>query len=314
MDFPFYEILGQEMKSVFKKIVPACLLDLIRKYKYKINRERDFLKNHGYELDIKNPKTFSEKLYYRKYYGNFDNMALFADKYKVRTYVSEKIGSEYLIPLLGVYETFTKADWGKLPEKFVLKSNHGSGLNHLQIVIDKKSEDVESIIKKFDRALKESFGIIKQEPFYARIDKLIIAEQYLESENLTPNDYKFHCFRDKIFIQVDSDRYEGHKRSVFDVNWNRMNFRLDSKFPEVGECSPPENLNEMIQIAKKLSDDFDYIRVDLYSVNGKIYFGELTQTHGNGTEDFKPSSVDREWGDYWELQKENEKLYQLRVK
>ncbi|MGS0692281.1 ATP-grasp fold amidoligase family protein [Shewanella sp. 30m-9] len=302
------------MKNLLKKIIPDFLLDIIKKYKYRVNRGRDFFKNHGYELNIKDPKTFSEKLYYRKYYGNFDNMALFADKYKVRDYVSEKVGSEYLIPLLGVYKSFSHEDWRKLPEKFVLKSNHGSGANHLQIVTNKQSEKVGSVIKKFDRALKESFGIIKQEPFYARIDKLIIAEQYLESETLTPNDYKFHCFRDKIFIQVDSDRYEGHKRSIFDVNWNKMNFRLDSKFSAVSDCSPPENLAEMIEIAKKLSEDFDYIRVDLYNVNGKIYFGELTQTHGNGTEDFKPNRVDREWGDYWELDRENKELYQLRGK
>ncbi|EHH2491121.1 glycosyltransferase [Vibrio parahaemolyticus] len=299
------------MKSFIKKLTPGFLYDLARKYKYRINRDRDFFKNHGYELNLKTPKTFSEKLYFRKYYGNFDNMALFADKFKVRNYVAQKVGEQYLIPLLGVYRNFSQDDWDNLPEKFVLKSNHGSGPSHLQIVTNKSKEDVNGVVKKFKNALKESFGIIKQEPFYARIDKVIIAEQYLESEGLTPNDYKFHCFRDKIFIQVDSDRYEGHKRSIFDVNWNKMNFRLDSKFPEVGECSAPDNLNEMLEVAKKLSEDFDYIRVDLYSVQGKVYFGELTQTHGNGTEDFKPSFVDREWGDYWILDKGNEELYKI---
>ncbi|MBY7733397.1 hypothetical protein JHW46_23960 [Vibrio splendidus] len=302
------------MKKYLREIVPKSLFDLLRKYKYRINRESDFLKNHGYKLNIKAPQTFSEKLYYRKYYGNFDNMALFADKYKVREYVSAKVGSEYLIPLLGVYKTFTSEDWCALPEKFVLKSNHGSGPNHLQIVTDKVNEEVSSVVRKFEEALKESFGIVKQEPFYAKIDKLIIAEQYLESDALTPNDYKFHCFNDKIFIQVDSDRYEEHKRSIFDIEWNRMNFRLDSNFPEVGDCSPPQNLGQMVEIAKKLSEDFDYVRVDLYNINGKIYFGELTQTHGNGTEDFKPTSVDREWGDYWKLDKENKNLYQTGIK
>ncbi|MCE7566299.1 hypothetical protein LZS85_09280 [Aliivibrio fischeri] len=302
------------MKSFLKKILPNALLTLLKKYKYRINRDRDFFKNHGYHLNIKNPKTFSEKLFYRKYYGNFSNMALIADKYKVREYVSRKIGSEYLIPLLGVYENFTNSDWDKLPDKFVLKSNHGSGPNHVQIVIDKERENVESIILKFENALKESFGIIKQEPFYAKIDRLIIAEKYLESENYTPNDYKFHCFKNEVFIQVDTDRYEGHKRSIFDINWNEMNYQLDSKFPRVGKCLPPANLSEMIEVAKTLAEDFDYIRVDLYSVNGKIYFGELTQTHGNGTEDFNPSCIDREWGDYWELEKDNEELYQLNIK
>jgi len=298
------------MRKLLRLITPNALYIFLRRSKYRIYRERDFKKNHGYELNLKDPKTFSEKLYYRKYYGNFDNMALFADKYRVRNYVSDKVGSEYLIPLLGVYKQFKHSDWEALPDKFVLKSNHGSGPNHLLIVTKKENEDVNLAVEKFERALKESFGIIKQEPFYARIDKLIIAEQYLDSDALTPNDYKFHCFKDKIFIQVDSDRYEEHKRSIFDISWNRMNFRLDSNFPEVDDCLPPENLDTMVKIAQKLSEDFDYIRVDLYNINGRIYFGELTQTHGNGTEDFEPVSIDREWGDLWNLDKDNERLYQ----
>ncbi len=290
--------------------MPNVLIDLIRKCKYRINRDHEFFRNHGYKLNLKNPVTFNEKLYYRKYYGNFDAMSVFADKYKVRDYVSKKIGSKYLIPLLGVYNEFTKSDWDKLPNRFVLKSNHGSGPRHLHIVTNKDIESPENIIVKFKRALNESFGLVKQEPFYARINKLILAEEYLESDNLTPNDYKFHCFKNKVFIQVDSERYEDHKRSIFDVNWNEMDYKLDSKFPKIEDCSPPKNLNKMIEIAKILSEDFDYIRVDLYNINGKIYFGELTQTHGNGTENFEPSNVDREWGSYWILDKNNKDLYQ----
>ncbi|WP_175418656.1 ATP-grasp fold amidoligase family protein [Salinivibrio sp. SS2] len=300
---------NMRIKKIVARIVPETVVTLIKRCKYRINRDRDFYKNHGYPLNLKDPKSFNEKLYYRKYYGNFDNMALFADKYKVRDYVEKKVGSKYLIPLLGLYEEFTQEDWRALPNKFVLKTNHGSGARHIHIVTNKESENVSDIVKKFRKALKESFGIIKQEPFYARIDRKVIAEKYLESEGKTPNDYKFHCFGEKIFIQVDSDRYDNHKRSFFDADWNRLNIRLDSKFPEIEECLPPSNLKEMIEVATKLSSDFDYVRVDLYNVNGRVYFGELTLTHGNGTEDFKPGHIDMEWGSYWQLDKKNRLLY-----
>lgn len=284
----------------------------IKSLYYEMTLHKKFKEYHGYELNLKNPKTYNEKIYFRKYFGNFEKMALIADKYEVRKYVKEKIGEEYLIPLYGVYDKFTVDDWNKLPNSFVIKTNHGSGLNHIHIVKDKSNENGNEVVRKFQKALSEEFGLIGHQPFYRKINRKVIVEKYIESGRMTPDDYKLHCFKDKIFIQVDRGRYEKHQRSVFDCKWNELNFKLNSKYEHIEDCDKPQNLEEMITLAKKLAKDFDYIRVDFYNVNGKILFGELTQTHGNGTEDFKPTKMDEIWGEYWELDKDNKDLYLLK--
>ncbi|MGF1756328.1 hypothetical protein L4C33_22455, partial [Vibrio makurazakiensis] len=277
----------------------------MKKLKYELFRGRLFKKKHGYPLNISSPTTFNEKIYYRKYYGNHEEMALIADKYKVRELVSKRIGAEYLIPLLGVYDKFSISDWDDLPEQFVLKTNHGSGFNHIQIVTNKQKENPYAIIEKMNKALKDDFGSISHEPFYEKIDRVILAEKYLDSGLMVPDDFKFHCFEDEMFIQIDRGRYGSHSRSIYDHNWNEMDYKLNSSYPKINGIMPPINLSKMIELAKCLADNFDYIRVDFYNLDGKIYFGELTQTHGNGLEDFKPTLVDREWGDYWKLDKDN---------
>ncbi|MGF1876776.1 hypothetical protein L4D77_15770, partial [Photobacterium frigidiphilum] len=285
------------------------ILFLVKKYYYELSRNKSFYNKHGYKLNIKEPKTFNDKIYFRKYNGNYEFMGLIADKYKVRDYVESKIGAEYLIPLLGVYDSFSKEDWNKLPQRFVLKSNHGSGVNHIHIIINKDSENAEQVIDKLNRALNDNFGEIGHQPFYQKIDRVLLAEEYLDSGSVTPDDYKFHCFGNKILIQVDRGRYGDHQRSIYDENWSKMNYKLNSSYPGIIFSTPPKNLDLMIDLAKKLASDFDYVRVDFYNLDGKIYFGELTQTHGNGKEDFEPARIDFEWGEYWDLDLGNKSLY-----
>ncbi|UJF17134.1 hypothetical protein L0B53_04245 [Vibrio sp. SS-MA-C1-2] len=297
------------MKSLIKKMIPVSSFDQLKKIKYELTYKSRFENEHGYELNLKNPVTFNDKIFYRKYFGNCQTMATIADKVKVRDIVAERVGDKYLTKFYGTYKKLTIEDWEQLPEKFVLKTNHGSGPNHLEIVTDKKSADKERIIAKLNRAIDECQSAPMHEPFYAYIDKMILAEEYIESEQSTPNDYKFHCFKEKIYIQVDTGRYEDHRRSLFTLDWQRLPFRL-GKIAEVEECYPPENLEEMIKVTKELAKGFDYIRVDLYSVNDKIYFGELTQTHGSGHDDFLPINEDVKWGKHWALDYDNENLYQ----
>ncbi|MHA7881232.1 MAG: ATP-grasp fold amidoligase family protein [Saccharospirillum sp.] len=298
------------MYNFLKGNILSHLRFLIKKYRYEVLKRFMFYRVHGYLLDLSSPKSFNEKVFYRKYKGNYDYMALIADKYRVREYVASKVGDEYLIPLVGIFKKITIKDWEDFPEQFVIKTNHGSGVEHIQIVSEKKSEDPVQVVRKINKALNDDFGVIGHQPFYQKIDRLVLVEKYLDAGAVTPDDYKFHCFGDRIFIQVDRGRYDHHYRNIYDENWNLMPFKINSNYPNFIENIPkPKNFNKMISVARKLSEDFDYIRVDLYNIDGCIYFGELTQTPGNGRVNFNPTCVDFEWGEYWNLQKENKWLY-----
>ncbi|RWX56623.1 ATP-grasp fold amidoligase family protein [Photobacterium chitinilyticum] len=295
-----------------RRLIKSILPDFILEAYYEKMRDRIFFTKHGYHLNVEKPVSFNDKLYYRKCYGNFDTMAMIADKYRVREYIEQRIGSDYLIPLLGTYDSFSYDDWNKLPNSFVLKTNHGSGPDHVEIVKDKNKANPGEIIKKFRNALNDDFGLLTNEPFYQKIQRKIIAETYLESGMFTPDDFKFQCFGDELLIQVDRGRYENHQRSIFDRNWVEMDYKLNSSYSKIDKCAVPDNLSEMIRLAEILSKDFDYIRIDFFNIDGKIYIGELTQTHGNGLEDFKPTKIDFEWGGYWKLDIDNELLYRKR--
>ncbi|MBY7822346.1 hypothetical protein KW418_18930 [Vibrio fluvialis] len=291
-----------------KKILPESVSVQLRRIKYELTKKNKFKRYHGYDLCISDPKTFNEKLYYRKYHGNHEFMAEKADKYLVRKYVERKVGKEILIPLVGVYDRLNEDIWETLPDEFVVKSNHGSGSDHLEIITSKKDADKKRIIEKMNKAVSQSFGTVNHQPFYDLIDRKIVVEEYLKSNQDTPDDFKFHVFKNKIFIQVDVDRYTDHKRSLYDEDWNKLESKLNSKY-EYASKEKPVNLDKMISIARNLAEDYDYVRVDLYNIDGRIYFGEITQTHGNGTEDFKPTTTDLEWGMLWDLDKNNRKLY-----
>ncbi|EHH2462944.1 hypothetical protein V8073_000897 [Vibrio parahaemolyticus] len=291
-----------------KEILPESIATKLRCLKYEITRNYNFKKYHNYKLCISSPKTFNEKLYYRKYFGNQEFMADKADKYLVRDYVEKKVGKEILIPLLGCYDVIDESIWSNLPEKFVLKTNHGSGSDHIEIVKSKSESNKHLIIEKMNKAVRQSFGKLNHQPFYDLIERKILVEEYLETEKYTPDDYKFHVFKNEVFIQVDVGRYTEHKRSLYDVNWRKLDFKLNSKY-DFASKDKPENLDEMIAIARALAEGYDYVRIDLYNVHGKIYFGEITQTHGNGTENFEPPSKDLEWGKLWILDKNNKNLY-----
>jgi len=275
--------------------------------------KKKFKKIHSYELNLKKPKTFNEKIQYRKVYGNHKFMSLIADKYRVRKYVKDRIGEEYLIPLLAVYDRITVEDLKKLPNQFVIKTNHGSGKNHIEIVRNKIEVNLEELALKMNKALKENFGYGTYQDFYSLIEPKIMVEELLLDNNQIPEDYKFHCFKNKgnnkIFIQVDKGRFDKHKRNLYDENWGFIEMKHNSIYLHSKPMKEPNNFSEMKKLAISLLEDFDYIRVDFYSINGKIYFGELTQTHGNGFEEFEPLCWDEIWGKFWELEYDNRQLY-----
>lgn len=260
-----------------------------------------FPKKLGYKVNFDNPTTFNEKIQVRKLYDQNPLYSLCADKYRVRQYVSEKIGEKYLIPLLFASEDISEGDFNNFPNSFAIKTNHGSHTN--EIVFDKEKVNINKIIKKMYNYKKIEFGYRTLELFYNRIKPMIIVEELLLDDNgFPPFDYKFHCFKQrdgfKVFVQVDADRFQDHGRNLYDENWSSLPINIGFKRSDKS-ITKPKQLDEMITLGKKLAADFEYVRVDFYLCKDKIYFGELTFSHGTGFEKFTPKEWDTKWGGYW---------------
>ena len=280
------------MKDVAKEKIGKIMLSV---FGLKTSLKIYFRLKTKMKLNLDNPKRYSEKIQLRKLNYNNPLYILCADKYKVREYIKEKIGDEYLIPLYFAKKEITKEDLEKLPNQFVLKTNNASKTNI--IVNDKEKINIDDVVKKMNKFIKYKFGYRTFELFYNEIDPFIIAEKYIGTENQVPNDYKFHCFRQldgkvKILVQVDVGRFsDNHYMAYFDEKWNMQPFGIEERKRST-TFAKPKNLSKMIEISKKLSKDFDYVRVDLYEVSGKIYFGELTFTDGSGYDVLQPDKYD----------------------
>ena len=253
-----------------------------------------------YTYDFDHPVTFTEKINSRK----LDDNPLFsicADKIKVRDYVKEKVGDKYLIPCVFTAKQLTSELYDKMPNSCVLKTASGSGT--VRIIYDKAKEDKNYIIKLMREYQKIDFSYLFGEFFYKKIPNNIICEELLlDKDGRVPSDYKIHCFKDnghpKYFVQIEFDRFGDHRRNIYDSNFKLLDLTTGlDKYS--GKVNKPKKWNEMLWIAKKLSEDFDYVRVDLYYINNKIYFGELTFTHNAGFSHFKPEKYNKLWGKYW---------------
>lgn len=268
-----------------------------------------FYRKHRYKPNLRVPISFNEKILNRKVHGNNLQMAFFADKLLVREFVKEKVGSKYLIPLLHYTDYLKFGDIEKLPKSFVVKTNHASGDEHISIVDDISNIDPYGLSLKFNNSIKKSYCLKSGELFYDYIPRKIIIEEYLDSGMLTPDDYKFHCFRGQegkftIYVQVDRGRFGEHYRNVYNEQWELQSLIFDD-VPNFTDCKLPDNFPEMLDVVRKLATDFDYIRVDLYNIDGRIFFGELTQTPNNGMASF-PREWDRLFGNLWVLNNKNE--------
>ncbi|GAB6168200.1 ATP-grasp fold amidoligase family protein [Clostridium carnis] len=249
----------------------------------------DILRSYKRILNLKNPKYYGEKIQWIKLNGQVEKLAPLVDKYSVRKYIEEKIGAKYLPKLYNKYENPYEIDYDKLPNKFVLKLNNGSGGNI--ICKDKSLLDKDVASKKLNKWKKEKFYSYTKEFQYKNIKPIIVCEEYLEDESGSLRDYKLHSFNGKVeFIEVHTDRFKDHKENYYYPNWIETEFRGDIKL-RVDHIDKPKKLEELINLAEKLSSGFTYARVDFYIVKDKIYFGELTFTPGNGTDKFYP----REW-------------------
>jgi hypothetical protein len=231
--------------------------------------------------NLENPTRFSEKIQWLKLHGNFEQYAKYVDKLEVRKIITRKLGKKYLIPLIGFWSKFEDIPFEDLPQKFILKATHGSG--YVYFCKDKLSLNKKFLKKLTAKWLDENFYELHREPQYKRLKPRLICENYLKDESGELRDYKFSCFNGvPRMIEVMSNRYANMTIDAFDANWRKLPIKFINNKNSVKAIARPKRLEEMISIAKKLSKNFIFVRVDLYSVNDKIYFGELTFTPGNG--------------------------------
>ena len=268
--------------------------------------KKQFKESLGYELNLENPRTFNEKLQWLKLYYHNPLMTKCADKYLAREYIKEKIGEEYLIPLIGVWDKVEDIDFNSLPEQFVLKVNWGSGMN---IVVKDKSkldvEDAKNQLKKWINPFSNHY-YYSFEYSYKYIEPKIICEKYIEQIDGDLFDYKLTCFNGKvIYIELHiNSSLKNHKRCFYSLDWIKQDFTMQAFPTYKHEIPKPIVLDELIKLANILSAEFPNVRVDFYILNNHIYFGELTFYDGAGFNLFIPQSYDYKFGELLELPKE----------
>lgn len=257
----------------------------------------------GKELDLEHPKTYFEKLQWLKLYYRNPLFTQLVDKYSVKQYVAEKIGAEYIIPTLGVWDRFEDIEFDKLPNQFVLKCTHDSG--GLVICRDKDKLDKEAAKKKIERCLKKNFYWVCREWPYKDVKPRIIAEQYLEDRKTNElRDYKFLTFGGETKIMyIASERQkpgEDVKFDFFDLDFHHLDIK---NVHDNAEIIPekPNTFETMVRLANALAEGIPHVRVDFYEVNGKIYFGEMTFSHMGGFAPFTPSKWDDILGSWLNL-------------
>ena len=260
--------------------------------------EKEFYYRLGKVLDLENPQTFNEKLQWLKLYDRKPEYTKMVDKYQAKKYVAEKIGEEYIIPTLGIWNRAEDIEWEKLPDKFVLKATHDSG--GLVICRDKNTLDKKATIDKLNKSLKTDYYLLHREWPYKDVPRKIIAEKFMtDKENDDLKDYKFYCFNGEPQFLYLSEGMENHataKISFVNLDWTFADFGRTDYSPFLELPPKPLNLEKMIEISRKLSDGIKFLRVDLYEINEKIYFGELTFCPCAGMMSFLPASADLEVG------------------
>lgn len=257
----------------------------------------------GDVLNTVSPSTFNEKLQWLKLYDRKPEYTVMVDKYKVREYISKKIGEQYLIPLIGVWDSPDEIDFDSLPKQFAMKCNHNSGLG-MCICTDKSKLDIKKVKKGLARGLKQNYYLTGREWPYKDVPRKIVAEQFLKSDAGGLTDYKIHCFNGvPKFILVCRDRFakSGLTEDFYTPEWEHMAVKRP-KIPNASVPEPkPQKLDEMLMLAAKLSKDIPFLRVDFYIVEGKIYFSELTFFPASGFEGYDPPEWDKTFGEWLSL-------------
>lgn len=251
--------------------------------------------------NLKNPKTYNEKIQWLKLYDRKPEYTTMVDKAEVKAYVAERIGEEYIIPTLGVWDSFADIDFDSLPDQFVLKCTHDSG--GLVICRDKSKLDIEAARKKIEASLKVNYYWRGREWPYKNVRPRILAEAYMQDgEKLCLPVYKVFNFNGetRIIQAIQNDKTENETIDYFDTGWNRLDLRQN--YPNSPEpLEKPAQLEQLLQLSKTLSKGFPFIRTDWYVINNKLYFSEYTFYSDSGTAKFHPEEWDRKLGDWIQL-------------
>lgn len=257
----------------------------------------------GYWMDWKHPQTYNEKLQWLKIYDHHDEYTKMVDKAEAKDYVASIIGNEYIIPTIGVYDSPDEIDYNQLPEQFVIKCTHDSG--NVIVCKDKSKLDIEETNRKLHKWLKRNYIIQNREYPYKNVKHRVIIEKYMEDESgYELKDYKFFCFGGVpyyLFVATDRGRDDvDTKFDFFDMEWNHLPF-TNGHPNNPNPPKKPDNFEQMKDIAAKLSIGIPHVRVDLYNINGRIYFGELTFFHWGGMVPFEPREWDYTFGELIKL-------------
>ena len=288
-------------KTPEKLLLPLGQNGLLNFVPDKVYLKAVFKAETGYPLNLEKPRTYNEKLQWIKLYDRNPEYTILVDKYRVREFISKTIGDKYLVPLIAVYKDANEIRWNDLPERFVLKCNHASGAN---IICKNKSElDIKKVTKQLNIWLKKNSYWGAREWCYKNIDPCIVCEEFINTEDgNTPDDYKIMCFNGiPRLIQVHHDRYGNHTLDYYTPDWELSNIKRIDANRSTRIVSKPEKLNEMIDIAKKLSKNLFFGRVDLYFADKKIYFGEITLYPTGGFSTFLDPKDDLLLGSYLTL-------------
>lgn len=251
----------------------------------------------GRKLDLNNPVTFNEKLQWLKFYNRKPEYTVMVDKVKAKEYVAEKLGSEYIIPTLGVWDDPDEIDFDALPNQFVLKCNHNSGLG-MCICRDKSKLDIPQVKADLRRGLRQNYFLHGREWPYKDVHRKILAEKFMVDESATElKDYKVFCFDgEPEIVEVDYGRFTEHKRNFYGKNWDFIKMEIEYPSEEKHAIARPEKLEEMLELARKLAKGIPHVRADFYSINNQLYWGELTFFHEAGMGHFNPEKWDERFG------------------
>jgi hypothetical protein len=291
------------LKNGFKMVADHTIISLLG---YQRFLKIDFRRNFGYPLNLENPETLAEKVKWILVNGNLTRFSKFVDKYSVREFVREKIGEEYLIPLIGIYNTADDIDFDSLPGAFVMKATHGSSWNIT--VKDKSKLNWKHLKKRMNRWIRANYFYRHGETNYKTLKGRVMIEEYLEDPTGDLKDYKFYCKNgEPMFIQIDSNRFTDHKGDMYDSEWNRLPLKWGiENLPQ--PLAKPERLEEMFAISRKLASRFPFVRVDLYCPGDRIYFGELTFTPGDGEKPVSPAEYNYLLGEVIDIKHYNDEI------
>lgn len=280
---------------VLNQLAPYVSDENFVKWKYYLNFHK--------RLDLRNPQTFNEKLQWLKLYDQHEEYTQLVDKYEAKQFVASIIGKEYIIPTIGVYDSIEEIDFEYLPQQFVIKCTHNSG--GIIVCKDKQKLDIKNSCKQLEKWLNVNPYWKNREYPYKNVKPRIIIEQYMEDESgYELKDYKFFCFDGEpkcLFVATDRGKEgEETKFDFFDLEWNHLPF-TNGHPNSKQSISKPNSFENMIEISRRLSQGFPHVRVDLYNINGRIYFGELTFFHWSGLTPFVPEEWDYRFGEFLNL-------------